>query len=201
MPPEPEPRRRRWLFAALLLLLLLIGVGTYGNVKARGRVARVQQLQQELFSKQGSPDDRKAKADQLRNEMQRLTPEQRNELFAAGQQKAVERMDRYFAMSPREKQQFLDDAINRDEQRRKERAANGAPPPNANRPPRNTQPQSAEQIEQRRKERLNRTTPEQRATMDRLREQMDKFRDEMNRRRQQRGLAPAGGPGGFGPPR
>lgn len=199
MPTESEPRRR-WLLAALLLLLLLIGVGTYGNIKARGRVARVQELQKELFSKQGTPDDRKAKADQLRSEMRQLTPEERNELFAAGQRQMVERMDRYFALSPREKQQFLDEAINRDEQRRKERAANGAAQSKMQRP-QNSQPQTTEQIEQRRKERLNRTTPEQRATMDRLREQMDKFRDEMNRRRQQRGLAPASGSGGFGPPR
>jgi predicted RNA-binding protein with RPS1 domain len=45
---------------------------------------------------------------------------------------------------------------------------------------------SPEQREQRRKERLDQTTPEFRALM-------DQFRKDMNQRRQQRGLAMRGG--------
>jgi cell division protein FtsB len=201
---EPEPRpRRRWLLALIALLLLLVGVGTYGSVRGRGDVARVQQLRQELFAaKTATPDQRKATAEQFRQEMRKLSPGQRSELFVAGQKEAVARLDAYFAMSPAEKRQHLDRAIDRMEQWRKERA-NRPPgaggPPGSGRRPGGDRPRSAEEVEKHRKERLDRTTPEQRAMMDQLRAKGERFRNDLNQRRAQRGLPAANGPGGFGP--
>jgi cell division protein FtsB len=201
--PKPQPRRRRWLLAAVALLALLIGVGVYGKVRGRGSLARVQQLRQELTAARGRgvpAEQQKATAEQFRQEVRKLSPEQRSELFAAGRREAMQRLDAYFAMSPAERRQYLDREIDRAEQRRREANNNPAGGPGANgRRPGGERPRSAEEIEKRRREMLNRTTPEQRAQMDQFRARMDKFRQEMNQRRSQRGLPPATGPGGFGP--
>lgn len=203
--PEPEPApRRRWLLALIALLLLLVGVGTYGSVRGRGDVAKVQQLRKEMFAaKSATPEQRKSAAEQFRQEMRKLSPEQRSELSVAGQKEAIARLDAYFAMSPAEKRQHLDRAIDRMEQWRKERAdrpprARGQPGTGRG-PGGGDRPRSAEEVEKRRKERLNRTTPEQRAMTDQLRAKGDRFRNDLNQRRAQRGLPPANGPGGFGP--
>jgi cell division protein FtsB len=198
---EPTPRRRRrWLLALIALLLLLVGVGTYGSVRGRGDVARVQQLRKELFIARGAtPDQRKATAAQFREEMRKLSPDQRSELFVAGQKEAVARLDVYFAMSPAEKRRHLDGAIDRMEQRGKERNARPQGAGGPGRRPGGDRPRSAEEIEKRRKERLDRTTPEQRALMDQLRAKGERFRNDLNQRRTQRGLPPTGGRGGFGP--
>jgi hypothetical protein len=201
---EPRPSRRRWLLAAIALLALLIGVGVAGKVRGRGSLARVQQLRQELAAARGRgvpAEQQKATAELLRQEVRKLSPEQRAELFAAGQREMAQRLDAYFAMSPAERRQYLDQAIDRAEQRRREAANAGGGPVAAGRRPGGDRPRSAEEIEKRRKEILNRTTPEQRAQMDRIRAKMDRFRQDLNQRRAQRGLPPATGPGGFGPRR
>jgi hypothetical protein len=200
---EPAPRnRRRWLLALIALLALLVGVGAYGTVRGRGDVARVQQLRKELFTaKNATPEQRKATAEQFRQEMRKLSPDQRSELFMAGQREAVARLDAYLAMSPAEKRQHLDREIDRMEQRRKE-WANRPPrpggPPGTGQRPGGDRPRSAEETEKRRKERLDRTTPEQRALRDQLRAKGERFRNDLNQRRAQRGLPPTNGPGGFG---
>ncbi|HET6573743.1 MAG TPA: hypothetical protein VFG68_09095 [Fimbriiglobus sp.] len=197
---EPTPRRhRRWLLALIVLLLVLVGVGTYGSIRGRGDLARVRQLRNELFaSRTATPEQRKATAAQFRQEMRKLSPAQRSELFAAGQKEAVARLNAYFALSPAEKRRQLDAAIDRMEQRGKERNAR---PPGAGDPgrrPGGDRPRSAEEVEKRRKEMLNRTTPEQRALRDQLRAKGERFRNDLNQRRTQRGLPSASG-GRFGP--
>ncbi len=206
--PESPRRRHRWLVAAIALLALLIGVGGYRAVRPRGDLAKVQKLRQELFSQAArslSPEERRARAEQLRRESAKLSPDQRAELFAAGQKRMKERLDRYFAMSPRERQQFLDQEIDRMEQMRRERAnanAGTGTPAAFGTGPRpggsGGRPRSPEEIEHRRKERLDRTTPEQRATMDQMRARMTRFHQDLNQRRAQRGMPPMSGPGGSG---
>ncbi|HVK18364.1 MAG TPA: hypothetical protein VM533_15610 [Fimbriiglobus sp.] len=197
---EPAPRkRRRWLLALIALLVLLVGVGTVGAIRGRGDVAKVQQLRKELFTAKGAtPEQRKATAEQFRQEMRKLSPGQRSELFLAGQREAVARLDAYFAMSSAEKRQHLDREIDRMEQRRKERANSPPRTGGPGRRPGGDRPRSAEETEKRRKERLDRTTPEQRAMMDQLRARGERFRNDLNQRRTQRGLPPTSGPGGFG---
>jgi hypothetical protein len=198
---EPAPRRRRrWLLALIALLLLLVAVGTYGSVRGRGDVAKVRQLRNELFASKGAtPEQRKATVEQFRQEMRKLSPDQRSELFTAGQKQAIARLDAYFAMSPAEKRRHLDGAIDRMEQRGKERSTRPPGAGGSGRRPGGDRPRSAEEVEKRRKDRLDRTTPEQRALMDQLRAKGERFRNDLNQRRAQRGLPPANGRGGFGP--
>jgi hypothetical protein len=166
-------------------------------------------LQKELFSanaKNLSSDERKAKFTEYRSQVKQLNADQKWELSAPMREKQKAEMDRYFAMSPKEKQKYLDDQIDRSEKRRKEweqKAAKGQA--GAGRPggagggagPGGSKtggpgggvgggqgkgsPPSAEEIEKRRKQFLDRTSPEDRA-------KTDQFRKDMNDRRRQRGF-------------
>jgi hypothetical protein len=118
-------------------------------------------------------------------------------------------MDRYFALAPAEKIRYLDERINRSEKMRKEWQQKGAATRGAGAKggspgglpggpgggfaagagqsggPGQRTPPTAEEREKRRKEHLDRTTPEERA-------QRDRFRKDMADRRKQRGLPSRG---------
>ena len=204
-PAEPEtPPRRRWRrWAAVLLLVFGLG-GLAWAVRPDPHLARAKELQKELFSpaaKNLSPDDRKARFAEYREQVKHLNADQKWELSAPMREKQKADMDRYFAMSPKEKTKHLDELIDRSEKRRKEweqkvAQGKGGPPPGAGGfgggpggsktgapggGPGGRPPQSAEEIEKRKKQFLDRTTPEERA-------RMDQFRKDMNDRRRQRGL-------------
>jgi len=202
--PDPKPRRwRRWLAASILLLGL---GGLVWAVRPDPHLSRAKQLQKELFSSEAkklSPDERKAKFTELRQQVKQLNDDQKWELSAPMRQKQKAELDRYFALSPREKVKYLDERIDRAEKMRKAfqkkgggngkagggpvggRAggfggkAGGFSGPGGGRA--GGSPRSADQIEQRRKQFLDRTTPDERA-------RRDVFRKEMNDRRKQRGL-------------
>ncbi len=193
------PPRRRWrLWAALLMLLLGLG-GLVWAFRPDPHLARAKELQKQLFSPEAknlSSEERKARFAEYRAEVKQLTPDQKWELSAPMREKQKAEMDRYFAMSPKEKQKYLDERIDRSEKMRKEReqkaaqGKGGAPPgaaafvtvPGAGKAGApGGPPLSPEEIEKRRKQFLERTTPEERA-------RMDQFRKEMNDRRRQRGL-------------
>ena len=201
MTTEPD-RKRRWRRLAFLLLLLLIGYGSYRLVRPDPNLKRVRQLQQEFAQgKDLTPEQRRERGQQMREAMAKLSPSQRETLFAEGQQRFQQELERYHRLSPAEKARYLDERINREEERRRQFAqrnqnANG-PRPGGGGPGafgagpggsggRAGQPPSAEEREKRRKERIDRTTPEFRALM-------DQFRRDMNARRQQRGLPVRGG--------
>ena len=197
-PPSAPRRRRRWLIA---LALLLVGAGTYLAARPTGDIDKVKQLQKELFARGLPPEQRKAKGQELRQEMKQLSSEQRSQLFAEGQKRTKQKLEAYFALPVKDRVRHLDEDINRAEQRRKEMAARpggaagnrpGGPGPFGAGPPwrpgSSRGPRSAEETEKRRKQMLARTTPEQRAMMDQVRELMDKYRADLNKRRQQRGL-------------
>ena len=194
-------RKRRWRRLAFLLLLLLLGYGTYRAVRPDPNLKRVRQLQQE-FAAQGkdlTPEQRRERGQPMREAMAKLSPSQRETLFAEGQQRFQQELERYHRMSPAERARYLDDRINQDEERRRRFAqqnGQGGPRPGGGGSGtfgagpggsggRNGQPPSAEEREKRRKERIDRTTPEFRALM-------DQFRRDMNARRQQRGLPTSG---------
>jgi hypothetical protein len=207
---EPKPRRRwkRWLGA--LGLLLLMG-GLVWAVRRDPHLSRVEELQKELAeNKNLSPDERKARFTELRENMKQLTDDQKWELSAPMRARQKAEMDRYFAMSAKEKTTYLDEKINQSEKMRKQfeskggKAGSGGPggfnaggfggnkgngpggggrgPGAGNGGPSGGQKQrSPEEIEKRRRGMLDRTSPEERA-------QHDAFRKEMNDRRRQRGL-------------
>ena len=156
------------------------------------------------------PEERIAKFDALKTEMAQLTDEQKAEMFAPMREKRKAEMKQYFTMSPEEKTRTLDERIDRDEKRRQERVkdVNGNPiaglnssqnggaganggggrglatspgnPIGASGKMGDSAPTS-DDILKRRKERLDNSTPEERA-------QMDLYRKEMRDRREARGL-------------
>jgi len=198
---EEKPRRRwkRWLGALALLLLM---AGLVWAMRPDPHLSRVKELQKELAENKGlSPDERKARFIELRDNMKHLTDDQKWELSAPMRARQKAEMDRYFALSSKEKAKYLDDKIDQSEKMRKQfdskmkgnggaggggfNAGNfGGGPSGAGSggPGGNGQKQrSSDEIEKRRREMLDRSTPEERA-------QRDAFRKEMNDRRRQRGL-------------
>lgn len=189
-PASADPPRRRWRrWAAVLLLLLGLG-GLVWALRPDPHLARAKELQKELFGPAGkglAPDERKARFAELRDNVKRLNTDQKWELSAPMRERQRAEMDRYFAMSPKEKAAYLDEHINRSEKMRKEREQRAAQGNGGNRgggPPGASgggRPRSPDDIEQRLKQALERTTPDERA-------RADQFRKEMNDRRRQRGL-------------
>jgi hypothetical protein len=161
-------------------------------------VAEMQQLRDQMFENRDLPDaDRRAQWESFRQRMDSLTEAQRDALRQGGrerwQQFAQQRMDEFFQLPAEQQQQRLDEIIDRMEQRRQERAQN----PNANRGgdgrrggDRGRNMTDA-QRDQRRKERLDRTSPKMRA-------QFTEFGRRLNERRVERGLPPIEGRPGRG---
>jgi hypothetical protein len=184
---EPN-RRRRWYRLGALALLLLIGYGTYRLVRPDPNLKKVKQLQADFaaHAKDWSPDQRQAKGLEMRTAMEKLSTSQRDALRAEGRKRFEEEMKRYASMSQAEKNRYLDERIDAMEKMRQQ-MGNG-PRPNGGQgtfgsgPDGNAgQSMSQEDRDRRRKERLDQTTPEFRATM-------DQFRRDMANRRQQRGM-------------
>jgi hypothetical protein len=206
---DDQQKRRRWiLLLALLLLLLLAGSLTTWAAWPDGKVAHVKELRTELFSEKGremAPEERQKKWEELRNTMKQMTPAQRRQLNAEARKRRNAELSRYFAMSPTDKIHYLDERIARDEQRRQAWQArqaqgnggNGATPrrgqaegsgqpgdPSAGG---ETSANKTQLRDQRRMDRLDDTTPAERA-------QNTLYVKEMNDRRIQLGLPVRGGP-------
>jgi hypothetical protein len=185
---------RKIIYAASGLLILLAAAWMFGLFGGTDPVvAEMQQLRDQM---RDLPEaQRRAQWDAYRQRMETLTEEQRNALRGdrgQWQQFAQQRMDEFFQLPPDAQRQRLDEMIDRMEQRRKERAQN----PNANRGNRGgdrNRNLTDAQRDQRRKERLDRTSPKMRA-------QFTEFGRRMNDRRAERGLPPVEGRGGRGGP-
>jgi hypothetical protein len=110
-------KRKIGIMAAAIVLLMVGAVWAL-----RGRTdPQVEKLKRMLADGPPSP----AQREQFRQEMQKLTPDQRRQLGQEmGQQwqrRANERAKGYFALPPDKRQDYLDKRIAEDEQRRKER--------------------------------------------------------------------------------
>jgi hypothetical protein len=178
--------RRRALVTLGLLGTVAVLLWVVWRHRPNPHWARAKELRQQLASEQGrklSNEQRRELMGRLKTEMEKLPPAQRRDLFREKQQKD---MKRYFAMSKQEKQKHLDSQIDRMEQWRREAAANKGAGPGTS-PPSKRRTTDPEEREKRKKERLDRTTPEERA-------QRAEFFKDLQARRQQRGL------GGFAPP-
>jgi hypothetical protein len=191
--------RRRTALALLALLLLAGG----WRLLRPNRLAQAQALQKQLAAPALAAEQRKAAADQFRQTVRTLSDAERAELVRPQRERMKAELDRYFALSAKDRKKYLDERINADEAARKARTAAGTPPRpgpapggpgGANGPggrSRDGTPLTPDQIEERRKQMLARTTPEERAAHDRMRQLMT----DLNKRRQERGLPPAGLPG------
>jgi hypothetical protein len=185
-------RKRLWL---LLVVLLLCGIVWFAW--PGGKVARVKAMQKELFDPAARAlptEERREKWRSLREATAKLSPGQRQELSAERRKRRREEMARYSRMSPEEKARHLDEMIRRFEQRRREGGfGQGGPAGRANAGPGGAAGgQGGDRTaarEERRQERLDSSTPAERALMTQF------FRD-LAARRQQLGM-PAGR--GFGP--
>lgn len=201
---EDEGPRRRWRrWAAASVLLFLIG-GVVWAVRPDPHLSRARELQAELFRPEAKtlpPEERRAKFTELREQVKHLSDDQKWDLSAPMREKQKAEMNRYFALSPKEKVKYLDERIDKSEKMRKEfekktgpgKAGGppggfpgggfGGPSSGGNKAggPGYRPPLSPDEIEQRRKKMLDRTTPDERA-------KTDLFRKEMNDRRRQRGL-------------
>lgn len=200
--------KRPWVRRSLvLLLLLLISYGSYRAIRTNPNLKKVRKLQEEFTSAAATdwtPEQRREKGQEMRAAMEKLTPEQRDSLSAERQKQFEEQMRRYTQMSPTEKIRHLDGQIDRGEKMRQQFAQRTSSTPNGNgqrpqgSPPggfgagpsgtlsggpggSGSQPISAEDREKRRKERLDKSTPEFRAMM-------DNYRTDLEARRKQRGL-------------
>ena len=188
------PTRKQVLTAAAVLAALLLALALW-RFRPDPQLAKVKALQQDLArtaADNADPAERRRRWEEFNRERQKLSPSQRKDLFAEFRKRRQAEIDRYSKMSKADKTGWLDRQIDWEEQARRSRAANrgaGGPP----RPPGPGGPGqgnlSAEDRENRRKERLDSTTPEERAESDQLRK-------DLAARRAQRGLPPA--PWGFG---
>jgi hypothetical protein len=182
--------QRRWVRVTTFALMLVALYGLYRAIRPDPNLKKVRQLQAEFAqAKNWTPEERQEKGKQMRAAMSQLSSAQREELREEGQERFEQRLREYANMSPTDKARHLDEQIRRAEQMRQRFSQRN---PNAQRPQNTGQNgprrgQSAEEREKRRKDRLNRTSPEFRALR-------DQYRKDLAARRQQWGL-PVGGPG------
>jgi hypothetical protein len=181
-----KPRsRRKWL----LLIPLLVALAWL--LWPDGRLAKARELREELFSEsnQLSPEDRRAKFEQLRDATRGLSESQRREWSQDMRKRQEDDLRRYAALSPAEKKQRLDRDIKRQQERQQQMQNNpnrGSPGGSGGRgggPGGMNRPSTPEDREKWRKLMLDNTSPE-------LRELRDQYRRDMATRRQQLGLPP-----------
>jgi hypothetical protein len=164
--------KRQWSALGLVLLLLMISIGLR-VFRARTNVERIQGMRAELFAASArnlSPEERSAKLIELRNAQAKLTPAERNDLFAESRKRRDAELERYARMSRDEKLQFLDDRI---DQMRAMQSSGLGRPTNGSRDSGGSfggrggaSNSSDDDREHRRKLMLDATTPEQRALRD-----------------------------------
>jgi hypothetical protein len=138
---------------------------------------------------------------QFRQAAGNLKPEQRRALWDGQRSSFREQLSKYFALPKAQRMAFLDEQINRMEAQRKERervraatgqsAAGRAGPTAAQQARGGGRSPTAAERDPRRRERLDQTTPQDRA----MRSQ---YFQELQARRQQRGLPTLGFGGRFG---
>lgn len=175
-------------FAAWLL-------GLFGN--ADPAVAEAIQLSEQAFSPNLTEAQQSQYRDQLRQQIDALTPQQRELFFDANRSRfeafAQQRMDAFFAMSKTDQQKRLDEIIDRMSQPRNNGRGNGERGPQAGRGDRGGWANMTEaQRDERSKRRLDRSSPKMRA-------QFSEFRKKLEARAKERGIQDL--PGDFGRPR
>jgi len=172
-------------------LLLVVGVGwAAGFLGEDPQIAELKRLRDDgLQRAQGmSDEERRAQHEQFRAKVHELSDAQRQQFFESSrgqfQQFAVQRMNDFFAKSPEEQRESLDKMIDRMEEHRKEWEAR--PRGDGAKRGGNRGSQTPQAHDQRRKQGLDRSTPE-------MRSMRDAFHDLINKRRQERGLEPIHG--------
>ena len=182
---------KKHAIAATIILVLLAGVGWALYSAEDKELAEAKQLRDEMLNNMDTLTDeqRRAQRDALREKTNNFSEAQRREFGQGFRQFMMQRVDKLLAMPPEEQKQELDKWIDRMEERRAgggERGGRGE-----GRGGDRGGDMSPAERDQRRKQGLDRTTPEMRA-------KMDAMKDLINQRREERGLDPIQGPGGRG---
>jgi hypothetical protein len=192
-------KKRNVLLTAALVAIAGALAWAFLPVGPDPQVAKVVELQKKLFN-EDSPvprEERRKAFGELRQEMEKLTPQQRDQIMRDNPPPFFRRMQEnivaYFDLPQDQRTAALDKQIDEMEKQRKEwakrraerNAGGGARPPGAARGfGRNMDPA---QQNQRRKQMLDNTSPQQRAMFG------EYFR-QLQQRRQERGLPPMRGP-------
>ena len=143
-----------------------------------------------------SAEDRSALRNQMRDGVQNLSDNQRQQFFTSGRSMfmafAQQRLDSFFEMPPAEQQARLDEMIDRMaewRQRREQESSQGGAGENAGRdgPGRGWGNRTEAERDAFRKQMLDKTNPK-------LRAQFGEFRRLMNARMEARGMEPMNGP-------
>jgi hypothetical protein len=183
-------RGRRLVQALALLVAALLLLGAAQRFRAQARVNKVRGLRDRLAGRDLSEEERREAWRKMREEVGKLSPRQRAGLREDRRKASRERLASFFKMSPAEKQAYLDEQIDRMEEMRKRWQSQGGQRGNGpGGPPGDRRSLSPEERNQRRKNWLDQTTPEERA-------QRAEFFKALSLRRQQRGLTGWGFPGG-----
>jgi hypothetical protein len=156
-------------------LSIFLAILLYLRLRPDPNVARARELAKQMANPTLSAEQRREVGRQLRDQVQKLNPAQRRDLFRDRRKVMEERIAGFFKKSRQEQVAQLDEDINRMQQFRGQGPPPGGP---VNNPAR---ARSGEDRDTRRRERLDQTTPEFRA-------QMAEYFKQLNARRQQRGL-------------
>jgi uncharacterized membrane protein len=182
-------RNRKQLTAGLtLLVILLVGVWAFGYYRRHQQLARAHELRQQLTGEAGRklpPDQRRELWKKYGQEVKQLSPEQRRDLTKDRREAVLAKLQKFFQMSKKERTVALDADIDRMEKWRKQRDSGAGGGPGGPGAKGGGPPRDAQDRERMRRQRLDETTPEERA----LRAEYFKL---LNQRRQQRGLTPTG---------
>lgn len=190
--------KKRSLLLVVLFVLLAGGLAwALLPERADPEVARVVELQEKLFEQNSEwpPEERREGLRELRGAIEKLSPEQRDELMKNGPPPPMRLMQRrvtaFFELPEEQRAAALDQQIDemeerrqRWEQRRAERDADGRDGRGRFGP--NIDPARANEF---RRRMLDHTSPEQRAMF-------GEYMRQLQTRRQQRGLPPLRGPFG-----
>jgi hypothetical protein len=148
----------------------------------------VEKLRQQMASAEARklpPEQQRELRRQFGKEMEKLSPAERNRLFAERQRRSRERMQNYFKQPRQQQVALLDQDIKRMEQMRQQGGNQFGPGAQGNPTQNGRGPSSAEDRDRRRRDRLDQSTPEDRAMF-------AEYLSQLRARQQQRGMM---GPG------
>jgi len=167
---------QRLLRVGIVALSIFLAILLYLRLRPDPNVARARELAKQMADATLSADQRRQVGRQFRDQVQKLNPAQRRDVFQDRRKAMEKRIADFFKKSRQEQIAQLDEDINRMQQFR------GQGPPQGGGPMNNPgRARSSEDRDTRRRERLDQTTPEFRA-------QMAEYFKQLNARRQQRGF-------------
>jgi hypothetical protein len=171
--------RQRLLAAGIVGLSVFLAILLFLRFRPDPNVARARDLGKQLADRTLSAEQRRDLGKQFRDQVQKLTPAQRGDLFKDRRKAFEDRIAGFFKKSRQEQIAQLDEDINRMRQFRGQGPPGGGPINTLGRA------RSSDDRDTRRRERLDQTTPEFRA-------QRAEYFKQLNARRQQRGFGTSG---------